>query len=218
MARTIAFPLRIESTGCFEYHPPSCGGRQIAKHFIRHLPHGAAAGSTLSARPLPEARMLDFEVHRCTRKCCETEAILQPGDAFYSALVAQGSHVIRKDYCAAAWTGPPAGSLGWWKSHVPDIHSHRMHWAPNDVILHYFEQLDEVESQADMRYVLALLMIRRRIVRLEDTQCDQSHGEVFVLYCPRNEREYRVVVASLTPRRVEEIQNQLAELLFAGKT
>jgi hypothetical protein len=26
------------------------------------------------------------------------------------------------------------------------------------------------------------------------------------------------VVASLTPQRVEEIQNQLAELLFAGKT
>ena len=37
--------------------------------------------------------MLDFEVQRCTRKCCETDAILQPGDEFYSALVAQGSQV-----------------------------------------------------------------------------------------------------------------------------
>jgi hypothetical protein len=161
--------------------------------------------------------MLDFEVHRCTRKCCETEVILQPGDEFYSALVAQGAQVIRKDYCAAAWKGPPDGSLGWWKSQVPDIHSHKMHWAPNDVILHYFEQLEEENSQADMRYVLALLMIRRRIVRLEETQHDERNQEIYVLYCPRNEREYRVIVATLTPRRVEEIQNQLVELLFALK-
>ena len=161
--------------------------------------------------------MLDFEVQRCTRKCCETEAILQPGDEFYSALVAQGAHVIRKDYCVAAWKGPPDGSLGWWKSQVPDMHSHKMHWAPNDVILHYFEQLEDDESQADMRYVLALLMIRRRIVRLEETQHDEQNQEIFVLYCPRNEREYRVIVAPLTQQRMEEIQNQLAELLFAGK-
>ncbi len=40
---------------------------------------------------------------------------------------------------------------------------------------------------------------------------------MFVLYCPRNEREYRVAVASPSPTRVEEIQQQLAELLFAGK-
>ena len=161
--------------------------------------------------------MLDFEVQRCTRKCCETDVILQPGDEYYSVLVAQGAHVVRKDYCAAAWPGPPEGTIGWWKSQVPDIRSQKMCWAPNDVILHYFEQLEDEEAQADMRYVLALLMIRRRIVRLEETLREGEGEEVFVLYCPRNEREYRVPVSPLTPQRVEEIQNQLAELLFAGK-
>ena len=162
--------------------------------------------------------MLDFEVQRFTRKCCETDVILQPGDVFYSALVAQGSQVIRKDYSEGAWKGPPDATLGWWKAQVPDFHSQKMHWAPNDVILHYFEQLYEDDSQADMRYVLALLMIRRRIVRLEDTDRDDQQCETFVLYCPRNEREYRVAVTSPTPERTAEIQNQLAELLFAGRS
>ena len=92
-----------------------------------------------------------------------------------------------------------------------------MHWAPNDVMLHYFDQLYEDDSQADMRYVLTLLMIRRRIVRLEDTERDERQQETFVLYCPRNEREYRVSVTTPTPERTEEIQNHLAELLLAGK-
>jgi len=161
--------------------------------------------------------MIDFEVHRSTRICCETGAVLQPGDLFYSVLVAQGAQVIRKDYCVAAWTGPPEAALGWWKSQVPDLHARKMHWAPNDVILHYFEQLEAAAEQADMRYVLALLMIRRRIVRLEDTPRTEDGQETLLLYCPRNEREYRVAVVSLSPQRVEEIQQQLSELLFAGK-
>lgn len=160
--------------------------------------------------------MLDFEVQRFTRKCCVTDAILQPGDEFFSALISEGAHVVRRDYSAAAWTGPPTGTVGWWKSQVPDVLARKAHWAPNDVILHYFEQLYEDDKQADMRYVLTLLMIRRRIVRLEDTEKDEQDREVFVLYCPRNEREYRVNVCLPTAERAEEIQNHLAELLLAG--
>jgi hypothetical protein len=160
--------------------------------------------------------MLDFEVQRFTRKCSVTDSILQPGEAYYSALISEGAHVARRDYSIAAWPGPPEGAIGWWKSEVPDVHSRKAHWAPNDVILHYFEQLYEDDSQADMRYVLTLLMIRRRIVRLEETERDDQDREVFVLYCPRNEREYRVSVSLPTVERVEEIQNFLAELLLAG--
>jgi hypothetical protein len=160
--------------------------------------------------------MLDFEVQRFTRKCCVTDSILQPGDEFYSALISEGAQVVRRDYSALAWPGPPEGTVGWWRSQVPDVLSRKAHWAPNDVMLHYFEQLYEADNQADMRYVLTLLMVRRRIVRLEDTEQDAQEREIFVLYCPRNEREYRVPVSIPTEERAEEIQNYLAELLLAG--
>ncbi len=162
--------------------------------------------------------MLDFQVQRFTRRCCETDRQFEPGDIVYSVLLAQGGDVIRKDYGQQAWNGPPEGSIGWWKSRVPDARTAKMHWAPNDVILHYFEQLEGNAEKLDMRYVLALLMIRRRIVRLEDTETDDRQGEVFVLYCPRNEREYRVRIAIPSAPRIDEIQNELAELLFADKT
>ena len=159
--------------------------------------------------------MLDFDVQRFTRRCAQTERELQPGEVFYSVLVAEGSSVVRRDYAADTWEGPPSGAIGVWKSHVPDAHSKKMHWAPNDVILHYFEQLATEPEKADMRYVLALLMIRRRIVRLEESEADEQGQEHYVLYCPRNEREYRVAVVAPTEPRIGEIQNELAELLFA---
>jgi len=161
--------------------------------------------------------MLDFEVQRFTRRCRQTDRQLEPGDVFYSVLVADGAKVVRRDYSEEAWEGPSEGTIGWWKSQVPDIHSTKMHWAPNDVILHYFEQLQDDAEKADLRYVLGLLMIRRRIVRLESTEDEGAHGEIFVLYCPRNEREYRVPVVVPSEPRIGEIQDELAEFLFANK-
>ena len=67
-----------------------------------------------------------------------------------------------------------------------------------------------------MRYVLALLLIRRRVVRLEETERDEQGREVSVLYCPRRETTYRVVVELPTDERTDEIQEELARLLFAG--
>ncbi len=95
----------------------------------------------------------------------QTDRELQPGDVFYSVLVAEGAAVVRRDYLADTWEGPPPNAIGIWKSQVPDVHNKKMHWAPNDVILHYFEQLASEPDKADIRYVLALLMVRRRIVR-----------------------------------------------------
>ena len=159
--------------------------------------------------------MIDFEVQRFTRRCHKTDRELQPGDVFYSALVADGAQVQRWDYAQEAWDGPPEGTIGWWKARVPDSQSQTMHWAPSDVVLHYFEQLEQDRSKADVRYVLALWLARRRVMRLETIEKNDPSDEHLVLYCPRNEQEYRVLVVTPSAQRVQEIQAELAGLLFA---
>jgi hypothetical protein len=160
--------------------------------------------------------MLDFEVQRCTRRCAKTDRELNPGETFYSVLAAEGAEVVRRDFCEAAWEGPPEGAVGWWKSQMPELNAKKMHWAPNDVMLHYFEQLEGQADKQDVRYVLALLMIRRRVVRLEDTETDDTGRELLVLYCPRNENEYKTAVVMPNDQRAAEIQEELAQLLFAN--
>ena len=159
---------------------------------------------------------MDFEVQRCTRHCAATGRELKPGETFYSTLVAEGAQVLRRDYAAEAWQGPPEGVLGWWKSHLPVRDARRVHWAPNDVMLELLEQLETQSEKHDMRYVLSLLLVRRRVVRLEDTARDEAGDEVSVLYCPRREKEYRVRTVMPDDARAIEIQNELANLLFAN--
>jgi hypothetical protein len=157
--------------------------------------------------------VLDYDVQRCTRRCAATDRELKDGETCFSVLVAEGAVVVRRDYSAQAWNGPPGDCLGWWKSTVIDPHAGRMTWAPSDVMLSYFERLITDPTAADARYVLALLLVRRRVLRVEAHEKDAEGRDVLVLHCSRNESDYRVAEVMPTPQRVAAIQQQLAELL-----
>ncbi len=159
---------------------------------------------------------MDYELQRCTRRCSVTGRELAPGEVFYSALIDAGAELQRLDFAEEAWNGPPDGTLGWWKSQIPAPDARRVHWAPNDVMLQFFEELQQKPELHDMRYVLALLLVRRRVMRVEDTQRDAQGREELVLYCPRRDATYRVVAATPDESRVEVIQEQLASMLFAN--
>ena len=161
--------------------------------------------------------MVEYDIQRCTRRCQATGRELAPGETVYSVLVEVGDNVARQDFSADAWKGPPENAVGWWKGIVADTGGKRMHWAPNDVMLHYFEQLEGNPAKEDVRYVLTLLLVRRRIVRVESTEKDAAGIETLVVYSPRNEVEYRVKVAMPPVEREAAIQAELSELLQGGE-
>ena len=100
-----------------------------------------------------------------------------PGEWYYSAVIAEGDELKRFDYAAEVWQGPPENAVGWWKSQVPDKTSRRKHWAPNDVMLNFFDELAASPDKQDMRYVLTLLLVRRRVFRLEEEERDAEGRE-----------------------------------------
>lgn len=160
--------------------------------------------------------MMDFEVERCTRHCAVTGRQFVEGEEFYSALVPEGHHVKRRDYSIEAWQGAPAEAIGWWKSKIPKADHSQPRLAPSEILLKLFHELEQQPEQRDMRYVLALLMIRRRILRLEDTIPDDRGGEVMMLYCSRDECTHHVPIVMPGEARAEEIQQELARLLYVG--
>jgi len=156
---------------------------------------------------------MDFEIERCTRRCAVTGQELQPGETFYSVLVEEKGRLRRYDYSEAGWSGPPAEAIACWKSQIPDPRARRPSWAPGDVMLEFFDELEDQPEREDMRYLLALLLVRRRVMRLEETERDAQGRETLVLYCPRREATYRVPVVSPSEERIKTIQEELARLL-----
>ncbi|MGW8258063.1 MAG: hypothetical protein ACWGMZ_11295, partial [Thermoguttaceae bacterium] len=132
---------------------------------------------------------------------------------YYSAIFEEGADLKRLDYSQAAWKGLPEGAIGFWKSQVPDKKNRNKRWAPSDVMLHFFDELEQQGDKQDIRYVLTLLLIRRRVFRLEEERRENGDQETLVAYCPRRDTTYHVTVVVPENERVDDIQNQLAELL-----
>jgi hypothetical protein len=168
--------------------------------------------------------LLDFEVQRCTRRCAATDRALEPGELSYSVLEVDGANVVRRDYCSHAWKGAPESALGWWKTRIPEPSAKKVKLAPNDVLLELFDELADRPEQCDLRYVLTLLLIRRRVLRLETAAepvgtivTNSGHSsEVMLVYCPKRDANYSVPAVMPDPARLDEIQQQISELLIAG--
>lgn len=157
--------------------------------------------------------MLDFDVERCARRCSATEREFKPGDEVISALVTEQGKVRRLDYLHGAWPGPSPTTLAWWKWLVPAVSDEKARWAPNEVMLECFEQLALVPEKEVLRYLLALVLVRKRILRQEAQEKDADGHEIAVFYCPRTETEHRIRQAYPSPERAAEVQAELLRLL-----
>ena len=153
---------------------------------------------------------------------CGDGPALEPGEWCYSVLEVRGADVERKDYAATAWSGPPAEAFAWWKSRVPDAHAKKVKLAPNEVLLELFDELAQRPESEDMRYVLALLLVRRRVLRLDGPALPAAkpspadNVQTMCVFCPVREASYEVTVALPSDERIEQIQQQLGELLVSG--
>jgi hypothetical protein len=163
--------------------------------------------------PTLSRQQMEYEVQHTARRCAASGREFAPGETYYSALVPEGSELKRYDYSVDAWPGPPAEAVGWWKSQVPDRTAARKRWAPNDVMLNFWDELAVQGDKQDMRYVLTLLLIRRRVFRLEEETHDPHGRELLTIYCPRREATYTVPATIPDPARVDQIQEELAALL-----
>lgn len=156
---------------------------------------------------------MEFDIQRCSRQCAKSGRLIEPGEEYYSILTNDSGTVVRHDYATEAWEGPTGDYVGWWKAQLPGGNSRKPTWAPNDVMLDLFTQLEQHPDQADTRFVLSLLLVRRRVMRLDGYERESDGREVALLHCPRNSNDYRIPSVKPSPQRMQAIQDKLASLL-----
>lgn len=108
----------------------------------------------------------DFKVGRCSRQCYAEKRPLKEGEWYYSVVLAGDEEYERRDYSADAWEGPPEGTLGQWKCRMPIAGDKKMVLAPRSVLIDLLRQMEDIPEQAKTRYLLALILLRRRFVRI----------------------------------------------------
>ena len=157
---------------------------------------------------------MDFTLQPPTRRCAGTGRDLKTGDRFYGVLVADGPKLARQDFAADAWPGPPEHAIAYWVGRIPSDDVPRRPTFDDDMLLQCFGQLEgsEVPAQVNFRYVLALLLMRRKRLRLDEEKAD-AFGTVMVFADAKTRVRSEVRDPRLSEAELQAAQDEVFRLM-----
>lgn len=159
--------------------------------------------------------MTDYEIQGPTRTCAATGRDLKPGERFHAVLIEQEGKLVRVDYAAESWPGPPADAVAHWTGRVPTADKPRRPVVNDEVLIGCFDRLKGSTDPdgLNFRYVAALLLMRRKRLKFEDATRDEGGRDVLLLKDARTGSIHTVADPRLTEDQIEAVQTEVFRVL-----
>jgi hypothetical protein len=126
----------------------------------------------------------------------------------------------RRDYCTGCFESKrPENIFYFWKTQLPsaDGESNKPHRPRIDIdyVLEFFKRLegDNGPQRAAFRYILALMLARKKVVIFEGKKKDASGGDVHLFREKRGGQIHQVVEPTLSEEEVASVSAELGVLL-----
>lgn len=158
----------------------------------------------------------DWEIKSRAHACARTGREFQPGEHFYTLLVRQGEGFLREDLCEEAWQSRNENILpfSFWRSKYEPPAPPRPEALPRDDAESLLRRLvaENEPTYKNVRYILALMLERKRLLRPIESQDDDmlvyehvATGETIVLANPH-----------LGFEQIPAVQREVGDLLAAN--
>ena len=158
--------------------------------------------------------MTNYQIHRPTRICAASARELGPGEKVFSVLRDEGGQFVRSDYAADAWAGPPAGVVAWWSGRIPEAGRLATPTINDDLLVDCFEHLADTSETArqKFRYVVALLLMRRKRFKFEDAR-KREDRETLVVRDAKSGRRHELEDPQLTEPEMDAVRDEVFRVL-----
>ena len=165
--------------------------------------------------------MADWKISRRRGACTFCERDFEDGERHLSSLRVTVEGLVRADLCQACQDGPALDGdtegkeLFWW---VTRYEAERKRTVQLDLesLERLFLELEgnDVERLQELRYVLCLILMRKRRLKVERV-LRTADGEAFRVKRPRRDERYEVRIFDFTPERMAEIRTEM-QSIFDG--
>jgi len=147
--------------------------------------------------------------------CVATGRAFQEGEEFYTVLFEDGDSFRRADYSLDAWQGPPEGSFCHFKSRVPIREKKRKLLVDDELLVNFFLRLSRETApvRVRFRFVLALILMRKRLLKYQESVAEPDGEEVWTMILPRDQSPHRVVNPKMTDDQIEGVSRELTAIL-----
>ena len=158
--------------------------------------------------------MTNYQITGPARVCAASGRELKAGEKAFSVLRDEGGQFVRTDYAVDAWPGPPAGAVAWWASRVPEAGHPAKPTINVDMLVDCFEHLAGTTDPARQRfrYVVALLLMRRKRFRFDDAR-KRDDRETLVVRDARSGRKHELVDPQLTEPEMDAVRDEVFRVL-----
>lgn len=147
------------------------------------------------------------------RICAATGRALRPGDRYFGVVAFDGQRLTRRDFSPEAWAGPPDGAMGHWAGRVPDdADARRRPMIDDQMLVECFQRTegDLEPARQQFRYIIALLLVRRRRFKLDDAA--KSNGALALRDVRTGER-LTVADPGLTDEQLVALESDVFQML-----
>lgn len=158
--------------------------------------------------------MSEWKFTRRQAQCATCAAPFADRERHVSALVFEGEDLRREDHCARCFTGRSsvADLFFWYTRHTLGKQALQLDLATLEALFLKLEGRTEPRIR-ELRYVLCLLLLRKRRLRLDRVVRGELDGEAMILHRPRRKEVLKVFVFDFSPDRMEALKADLLALL-----
>lgn len=158
---------------------------------------------------------MEWKINKSSNGCtiCNKEFIEE--EEYYSSLYNENDTFTRKDFCNSCWNGgKEEGFFSFWKTKVPKKDKPAQRFVNTEILLDMFMKLegDIGTHQKNLRFVLALYLIRKKILKLRSLM-RQNDEEYIIVHCSKIDREFYIFNPNLKEEEIEAITLEMSQLL-----
>ena len=161
--------------------------------------------------------MADWNLNKRKNACVDCDREFEDGESYFSVLTLDAASLGREDHCLSCFQDreqpDPAREPIWWRTrHVED--KKKSLAVDFEAVEALFLALDgqEDERLKELRYLLSLLLMRKRRLKLVRVR-RHAKGEAMVVRRPRRQEEQEVDVFDLTSERMDALRLELERIV-----
>ena len=168
-----------------------------------------------TAAPAKQQGTSGYQVAKPQGICSITQQPIAPGEKFMAALRETPAGFERLDISLGAWPQfDRKDVIGFWQTVMPKHEQKKKVFVDDQVLCEIFESLAETTEPAKLnfRFVLGLILMRKRMIVYEDTRMD-GEKEIWQVRFKGRDDKLDLVNPKLDEQQVMEVSQQLSEIL-----
>ncbi len=156
-----------------------------------------------------------YKITPATGSCCKCTREFGQGQDFVAAVREQGEEFQRDDYCTECWSSLENGDKKYfaaWQAKMPQREEKKKLFVDDEVLSNFFVRLGEQPERVSFRFVLALVLMRKKILVYE--ALDKKDGrDVWLMRFRGDKKQYEVIDPHMTEEKISQVSRQLGQIL-----